>query len=263
MTKVPRSFLALFSALVLLNVKSGGQIGVVPNGDTQVQATADPTYRVGDIWEYETRGGGERSKFVVVKVERSPKVGLIAHIGVDNLTWKSCAGEDVPQYVPHMPFSRKAIDASAVRRIATNRELPEYKEGYEEWRQVFVKGHAGIYTIRIKDAVAVAEETWRTGTAWINPLSPRRYASQTSRWKANEVHPRLLNQESTAWIGLDRRVREGFRLVAFLGTRYLLIVSRRTRYPCTDYEVKKCNSMREKPRCQRLSVAFHPEQLPS
>jgi hypothetical protein len=62
-----------------------------------------------------------------------------------------------------MPFSLKAIDASAVRRVATDRELPSYKEGYEEWRQAFVTGHAGIYTIRIKDAVAVAEETGRTG----------------------------------------------------------------------------------------------------
>jgi uncharacterized protein (DUF433 family) len=63
--------------------------------------------------------------------------------------------------------------------------------------------------------------------AWINPLSPRRYASQTSRWKANEVHPRLLNQDSTAWIGVGRRVREGFGLIAIFGTMLLtLIVSR-------------------------------------
>jgi hypothetical protein len=62
-----------------------------------------------------------------------------------------------------MPFARKAVDASAVRRVASNSQLPNYEEGYEEWRQAFLSGHAGIYTILVKDAISAAEETWRTG----------------------------------------------------------------------------------------------------
>lgn len=49
----------------------------------------DSKYRVGDVWEYDTRGGEKRSRFVVVKVETSPKLGTIVHIGVDNLIWKT------------------------------------------------------------------------------------------------------------------------------------------------------------------------------
>jgi len=62
-----------------------------------------------------------------------------------------------------MPFARNAIDSSAIRRISTDHELPQFEEGYEEWRAAFLKGHAGVYTIPIKDAVATAEQTWRSG----------------------------------------------------------------------------------------------------
>jgi hypothetical protein len=62
-----------------------------------------------------------------------------------------------------MPFAREAIEGSATRRVARTHSLPKYEEGYEEWRNAFLNGHAGIYTISIKDAVSVAEKTWRIG----------------------------------------------------------------------------------------------------
>lgn len=123
----------------------------------------DPKYQVGDIWEYKTRTGEEGSKFTVVKVEKASSLGLIIHIAVDNLTWRTCQGGPLPEQVPHMPFIRRAIDVSATRRIGISHSLPKYEEGYAEWRVGFLRGHAGVYTIPIGQAVAVAEETWRTG----------------------------------------------------------------------------------------------------
>lgn len=154
-----------FVAIVvfMMNVAWSRQIGVVPNGDIQLKAAVDPRYHVGDVWEYKTRRGEERSRFTVVKVESSPNVGTIVHVGTDNLIWKMCKGDVLNQHIPHMPFARKALDASAIRRIASNSQLPDYKEGYEEWRQAFLKGHAGVYSIPVQDAVSIAEETWRTG----------------------------------------------------------------------------------------------------
>ena len=62
-----------------------------------------------------------------------------------------------------MPFARKAIDFSATKRIESGHEPPNFREGYEEWRVAFLKGRAGIYSLQVKDALAIAEETWRSG----------------------------------------------------------------------------------------------------
>ncbi len=85
---------------------------------------------------------------------------MIIHIAVDNLTWKTCDGVRIPEQVPHMLFTRKAIQASAKGRIRENASLPEYEEGYAGWKAGFLAGHAGAYSISIGDAVSITEQTW-------------------------------------------------------------------------------------------------------
>jgi hypothetical protein len=85
-----------------------------------------------------------------------------------------------------MPFARKAIDASAIRRVARSHELPKYEEGYEEWHGAFLQKRGEIYTIRVKDAVSVSEHTWRAGIG-CDASQERRCesfaASREDRWR--------------------------------------------------------------------------------
>ena len=62
-----------------------------------------------------------------------------------------------------MPFARKAVEASVTKRIKATKSLPDYRNGYEEWREAYVNKHAGVYVISVQEAVSVAEETWRSG----------------------------------------------------------------------------------------------------
>lgn len=62
-----------------------------------------------------------------------------------------------------MPFAKRAVEVSAIRRLRSVSKIPDYAEGYDEWRQAFLKKKAGVYTIPIKEAVTVTEKTWRTG----------------------------------------------------------------------------------------------------
>jgi hypothetical protein len=155
--------LGVLSAVVLLDSHSTGQIGVLPKGDVRLRAVTDPKYSVGDVWEYKTRAGEEHSRLTVLKIERSSKLGIIVHVAVDNLTWRTCQGYPFPEAVPHMPFARKAVDASVTRRVAMGHSLPDYQDGYETWRRGYSQGHAGVYIIPVGDAISVAEEIWRKG----------------------------------------------------------------------------------------------------
>jgi hypothetical protein len=161
MKPAPRLLAAALS--VLLMGSAIAQIGVLPKKDTTLQDVTDSKFKPGDIWEYVTRAGEEESTLTILKVENSPELGIIVHIGVERINLANCHGEPHPESVPHMPFARKALEESVTKKIASNHPLPDYQEGYEEWRAAYSKKKGGIYVVRVSTAVGVAEKTYRSG----------------------------------------------------------------------------------------------------
>jgi hypothetical protein len=45
----------------------------------------DPKFKPGQVWSYKTRPGEERSTITILRVESSPKLGMIVHIEGVNL----------------------------------------------------------------------------------------------------------------------------------------------------------------------------------
>jgi hypothetical protein len=56
-----------------------------------------------------------------------------------------------------MPFAEEAIEKSEVKLLQERVELPDFKEGYQLWREAFEAGRGGIYTITVAEAVSVME----------------------------------------------------------------------------------------------------------
>lgn len=128
--------------------------------DSMLKDTVESKYKVGQVWSYKNRPGEEGSVFVVVKVENHPKLGNIVHVAVRGLKMKNRHSPDgFSDKVNHMPFSEEAIDRSAVKLLKERAELPDYKEGYQMWREAFDAGSAGVYTITLAEAVTVMEAT--------------------------------------------------------------------------------------------------------
>ena len=50
---------------------ASAQIGVLPQEDTTLHEASDDKFKVGDVWEYATREGEEKSALTVLKVESS------------------------------------------------------------------------------------------------------------------------------------------------------------------------------------------------
>lgn len=116
----------------------------------------DSKFHPGQVWRYKTRPHGKGSTLTILKVESLPKVGVIIHIRVDKVRLRNCTGGPEPDNFEHMPFTRESIDKS-VTKLVEEREVPEFREGYDEWR----KACGGVYTITVAEAIAVAEETFR------------------------------------------------------------------------------------------------------
>lgn len=92
----------------------------------------------------------------ILKVESVPKLGVIIHIRVDKVKLRNCTGGSEPNTFQHMPFTREAI-AKSVTKLVKEGEVPEFRDGYDEWR----KACGGVYTISVADAIAVAEGGFR------------------------------------------------------------------------------------------------------
>jgi hypothetical protein len=128
--------------------------------DPALKDTTESKFKIGQMWSYKTRPGEEKSYFIVVKVETHPKLGNIIHIAVRKLKMQNPRSPDaISEDVNHMPFSEEALKKSAVKILKDKVDLPDFKDGYQEWRDAFDAGRAGIYTITLAEAVKVMEVT--------------------------------------------------------------------------------------------------------
>jgi hypothetical protein len=121
------------------------------------EPTQDPKFHPGQVWQYKTRHGEEISFLTILKVESLPKFGTIIHIRVDKVRLRNCTGGPEPDKFEHMPFTRDAIELSVTKLIKEDSEVPDYKEGYDEWRNAC----GGVYTVSVAHAIEVGEATFR------------------------------------------------------------------------------------------------------
>ena len=95
----------------------------------------------------------------MLRIESLPNVGTIVHVRVDNIRLRNCTGGSQPDTFQHMPFTRDAIDRSVTKMVKEDSDIPDYKEGYDEWRNAC----GGVYTITVSEAVTLGEATFRKG----------------------------------------------------------------------------------------------------
>lgn len=120
----------------------------------------DDKYVVGQIWEYQTRKGEEKSTLTIVGVEKHKKLGTIVNIYVGGLKIKNPnADGGFSDEIQHLPFSKDAIEKSVTKLIGTTKKLPDYKDGYNEWRTAFDDGKAGVFSITVKESIEAMEQT--------------------------------------------------------------------------------------------------------
>jgi hypothetical protein len=122
------------------------------------QGATDPKFSPGQVWSYRTREGEESSTITVLRIESLPKVGVIVHVRIGEIHLKNCSGGPSPTSIGHAPMSREALDRSVTKLLEQRRALPDYEEGYNEWRHAC----GGVYTISVADVLKADEETFNS-----------------------------------------------------------------------------------------------------
>ena len=120
-------------------------------------------YKVGQKWGYKTRINENDSTFIIIKIDQFPKAGVVIHVAIEGLKVKNPhQREKICKVMPHVPFSKEAIDKSVIRLIEENLKLFFFMDGYDMWQKAFDRGEAGIYTITIAEAIETMEKTLNT-----------------------------------------------------------------------------------------------------
>jgi len=127
-------------------------------GCPATQPLVDVKYSPGQVWSYKARASEAASTLTILKVESLPKVGEIIHVRIDGITLRNCSGGPSPKNLAHAPFSRDAIDRSVTRLLRVESDLPNFEEGYNDWRN-----HCGGgYTITVAEVVGIDEKTFNS-----------------------------------------------------------------------------------------------------
>jgi hypothetical protein len=116
-----------------------------------------PKYYPGQVWKYHTRPAETDSRATILRIDLAPPQGYIVHIAVDALTIRSPQSRDgVAKTISHLPFSEAAIDKSLTELDGTG-PVPEFREGYQTWRDGFDHHKAGVWTVSVADAITAME----------------------------------------------------------------------------------------------------------
>lgn len=131
----------------------------------QLVDTTDSKYKVGQVWKYKTRPTELNSTLSILKVEHTATDGNIIHVRVDSLRMKNPHQiNGGSSEIGHMPFAEAAIDSSVTELLTSDQTVsPDFMEGYEIWREAFVAGKGGIFSVPVSEGVAYSEETMATG----------------------------------------------------------------------------------------------------
>lgn len=117
------------------------------------------SFKVGQVWSYQTRPGESQSRLTVVHIDHDPRLGTIVHVRLTGLHLRNprTPGGIDPEF-SHLPFAARAVEKSVTAKLSDHGPLGNYLEGYHIWRQDFDAGKAGIFTAPVAEVVDGLEQ---------------------------------------------------------------------------------------------------------
>ena len=118
-------------------------------------------FQIAQAWSYETRPGEEGSQIYIAKIDRDIGTKTIYHIYIDGLHLKNplVSGGEQATFSP-LPITKEALEASVIGEPRRVTAVPDISEGYVIWREAYLQGRAGVFTIPVKQAIQHVEDAF-------------------------------------------------------------------------------------------------------
>jgi hypothetical protein len=104
--------------------------------DSEYPVVRDAVYAPGQVWSFRAPAEQSRATLTVLRIDSLPVLGRVVHVRLDSLDMSETGRILTGQHtVQHMPFLREAIDSSVVSKLVDSGAVPEYRDGYAQWRR--------------------------------------------------------------------------------------------------------------------------------
>jgi hypothetical protein len=103
-------------------------------------------FAVGQRWQYQTASGQPSPILTIAKIDDSPD-GRIIHISILD------TGHCIARSVSHLPIAEKALRDSVTNLVSVDEPYLGFQEGYDQWKEAFDQGVAGVFTISVDDVL--------------------------------------------------------------------------------------------------------------
>lgn len=116
--------------------------------------TSSDKFKIGQVWKYSNRPGEDSSTLTILKIEKYEKGDTIIHIRVDGIKlYNPNVTGGYSNFIGHLPFSEKIISKSVTKLVEENKNLPDFSEGYNQWKEAWDNGKGGYWTVDLKEAI--------------------------------------------------------------------------------------------------------------
>ena len=124
--------------------------------------TSPKEFKIGQVWKYNTRPEEDDSTLTILKIENYEQGDVIIHIRVDRINLYNPNVASGPwNFIGHLPFSNDALAKSVTTFERNNVILPDFSEGYNQWKQAWDNSKAGYWKIELKHAIEAIDNVIR------------------------------------------------------------------------------------------------------
>lgn len=124
-----------------------GLLSFLFGGCSKQPAPPVSKFHAGQVWAFTPPTNQPNARLTVLRVESGGKLGTIVHVAISGVTYG-----DGQTRIQHMPFAESAVERSVTTLERESGSVPDFGEGYQQWRQAFDAGKAGIFTITVAEA---------------------------------------------------------------------------------------------------------------
>lgn len=118
-------------------------------------------FSVGQIWKYKTRPQEPESLLTIVAIDSDLEEGFgdIIHVYISDVNIPNPkAPQGKTSFIGHLPYAESSLAESVTKLVRTESSLPDFKEGYQLWREAFESGEAGVFEVAVAEAIAGVEQ---------------------------------------------------------------------------------------------------------
>lgn len=124
-----------------------GLLSFLFGGCSRQPAPPTSKFHAGQVWAFTPPTNQPNARLTVLRVEDGGKLGTIVHIAISGVSYGSGQTQ-----IRHLPFAESAVERSVTKLERESGPVPDFADGYGQWRQAFDAGKGGIFTISVAEA---------------------------------------------------------------------------------------------------------------